>query len=522
MRKEIFYLAMAIVVTFIFGCNGSPDTNEGQITGKDNTYTGPPYTVQVDEIVVPGLPDLHSYTHAIYEDKIVMFGGRTSGLHSSNYYFQTARSNENIYVINTKHWSSPLTWQIDSMPYKNINLSGRPPFPINKSVFIANNAEFFTNNNVLYVLGGLLGSAHQNPITLSEITAINLPDFIDYVTSNGKKIMKPNSIRQLRDTSFALTGAEISMMDNKIYLVFGWNYTANSDYYSHQIKSFTITDNGYQLMPGAITSWSDGHSNGLDSVNEGAYRRRDGSMSAMIDPTDGTNMLLYYAGVFKVGLVNFTSPVWINKNGAKEIDFTMRGNIYTCQVIPVYSKSRKESYATLMGGMTNATYPTSGSVPIELNKENAPIIDTAGRVSNATFAPFTNRFTTIRVKENHEFTQYLLPDSFPATAVSYTIPASATDTVSPFNKDTVIKAGSVMYSGAESEMHWNLNKKYLMPNGVVNYDALMADSVNGASVGYLYGGILSSYANILFVRSSFHYSVASNRLFRVRILPLKK
>ncbi|HKC68579.1 MAG TPA: hypothetical protein VKG26_10135 [Bacteroidia bacterium] len=528
MKKLNLFFGTALASAFLLSSCGPTKTTESSPTTTDTTTV--PYTIKVDEIVVPGLPDLHSYTHAIYEDKIVMFGGRTSGLHTINYFFQKTRSNDSIYVVDTKQWKDPENWVVQAIQYKEIASFLSSKSKIDLRFFRANNAEFFTKNNMLYVFGGLHGDRDSTPTTLPYLSAIDLKSLVMAVNMLTTKapdfhLLPPSWIRQIKDTSFALTGAEIDVMDNKVYLAFGWNYTGTTpgnavDFYSHQVKSFTLSDDGKNMRVGPITSWNDGHANGADSVNEGIYRRRDGSMSPMIDPADNSDMLLYYAGVFKGGIINYTSPVWINQSGAKEIDFTMRSNIYTCQVIPVYSKNRKESYATLLGGMKNAAFIkiANQQFPVKLTDSTAPIIDTAGRVNNFSFAPFTNQFTTIRIDSLHNFTQYLLADSFPATATAYKFPGSDSD---PNLKDTTINKGTAMFNGAESEMHWNLNKKYLMNNGVINYDVLMADSVNGASIGYLHGGILSLFPNVLNT-NSFHYSVASNRLFKVRIVPLKK
>lgn len=526
MKKITLLFTPVLASLFLLGSCGSNKTTETTTTSDSTTTV--PYTVKVEEIVVPGLPDLHSYTHAIYEDKIVMFGGRTSGLHSFNYLFQSTRSNDSIYVVDTKKWSEPTSWVVHAMNYKDLVTKNK----ISLRPFRANNAEFFTRDNKLYVFGGLYGDRKDTPVTLPYLTAINLPIFINSVITKSKTPIELGAIRQLTDTSFALTGGEISVMGNKVYLAFGWNYRGvlpagnDTDYYSHQVKSFTLTDEGKESeLVGPITSWNDGHSNAIDTnafANEGQFRRRDGSMSPMIDPANGEQMLLYYAGVFKGGATNFTTPVWITSTDATEQTFEMRSNIYTCQVIPVYSSSRKQSFGTLLGGMKNATYipQQNQSFPMLLTANNAPfnIVDSA-TLNNFTFAPFSNQFTTVRIDSNHNFTQYLLADSFPVTAVSYTLPAAS---VAPFNHDTVIPAGSAMFNGAESEMHWNLDKKYLMPNGVVNYDAFVTDFPNGGSVGYLHGGILSSYPNILQIKNSFHYSMASNRLFRVKIVPLAK
>ncbi len=533
MSKKLLLFGMALMMAFVFSCKNSPETKAG------NTETKPPYTIQLEEIVVPNLPDLHSFTHGIYQDKIVLIGGRTSGLHAFSYTFAHSLSNDSVFVIDTKNWADPQKWTIKSLHFSKIILPNQEDSAkfvtqlqspqmmkfLDKRVFYSNNAEFYTKNNVLYLYGGLIGgpnkSANSNPTTAPYLTAINLPDIIDLV--EGNKALKANSIRQLYDTSFGITGGEIEIMNNKTYLVFGWHYdNANSQqYYSHQIKSFTITDDGTTLTPSAITSWNDGYPNDTDAAvaDNGIYRRRDGTMSAMINPANDSNILLYYAGVFKSGATNFTSVVRITDNGAKEIDsnsFTMRSNIYTCQVVPVFSKSRKESYASLIGGITNTTFNAegAGNYPIKLTEKTAKIIDTIGKSQNFTFVPFTNRISTVCLNAKGELSQYMLADSFPPSKNTYHF------------KDDSVKAGGALYNGAESELLWTMDSKYLV-NGMINYDALIATNKDGATVGYIYGGILSSLPNVLAKGfpanqngGSLGYSKASNRLFRVKIVPL--
>ncbi len=531
MNKSLLLFGMTTLLAFNFSCKS---TQESKV---ENTDEKPPYTIQVEEIVVPGFPDLHSFTHGIYQDKIVLIGGRTSGLHAFSYTFAHSLSNDSIFVIDTKGWGEPTKWTIKGLHYTQIVLpsdsqgvqsgvvaalqSPQMMKVVDKKVFFSNNAEFYTKNNVLYLYGGLIGgpnkSVNSNPTTAPYLTAINLPDLINLVDSN--KALKANSIRQLYDTSFAITGGEIDNLNNKTYLVFGWHYdnTNSIQYYSHQIKSFTITDDGTTLTPSAITSWSDGFPNDTDgnAPDNGVYRRRDGTMSTMINPANDSNLLLYYAGVFKNGATNFTSVVKITSNGANVIDsnsFTMRSNIYTCQVVPVFSKSRKESYATFLGGITNTTFNGNGAgnYPIKLTQATAPIIDTAGKTNNFTFVPFTNRFSTVCMNAKGELSQYMLADSFPNTKVSYKLP------------DTTISAPANMYNGAESELLWTMDSKYMV-NGMINYDSLIANNNSGATVGYIYGGILSVLPNILAESNgngSHKYSIGSNRLFRVKIVPL--
>ncbi len=538
MKKISIYSMALSLIMIAAGCNNN---GEKETVSADG-YSGPPYTVQLVEYVNEKLPDLHSYTHATYKDKIVMIGGRTNGLHGGTYQFNRANSNKTIYVIDTKNWAEPTAWNVFSMPAGKVMLPG-----INTAQLIANNAEFFTDDSVLYIVGGLLGAnvptklkvlnnpqsgvvfdltaksddgkAPTGPITLPYITAVDLPALINMVIDN-KASMPANSIRQVMDSSLAVTGGELSVIDKTVHLVFGWDFSTpavgTGDLYTHQIRTFTYKDDGTTLTISPVsvckTCW-DGES---DTSNTGNFRRRDGSLSAMIDPADGSLGLLYYSGVFKNGNTNFDSPVWIGKDAAAEQPFVMRSNVYTCQVVPVYSKLNKASYATLLGGMKNAEYNGGPlQVPVALTATNAPIIATDSK-NPFDHIPFSNQFSTVMVDEKHNYSQYLLADSFPNTTTAFILPASAKDSVGA----VTLPAGSVAYNGSESELIWTLNSN-IMPNGVVDYDAFIKANPKGASVGYLHGGILSALTNVFGAKAA-HFSVASNRIFAVKIVPIGK
>lgn len=533
MKRTILYFIVIMVTTI--SCNN----NSEKETDAAAAYAGPPYTVQLVEYVNEKLPDLHSYTHAIYKDKIIMLGGRTNGLHGISYQFDRSNSNKLIYVIDTKNWAEPTAWDVFSMPADKVTEPN-----INTTQLIANNAQFFTDDSVLYIVGGLLGAnvptklkvpdnpqsgvvlavttartedgkAPAGPVTLPYMTAVNLPALINMVMNNTAS-MPANSLRQVLDTSLAVTGGELSAIDKTVHLVFGWDFSFNGDLYTHQVRTFTYNDDGKTLTISPVTVCKSCWDGQPDTSTTGNFRRRDGSMSNMIDPADGSQALLYYAGVFKDGDTNFDSPVWIGKDAAAEQPFVMRSNVYTCQVVPVYSKANKTSYATLLGGMKNANY-TGGPItsPVALTAANAPIIATDSK-NPFDHIPFSNQFSTIMVDGKHNFSQYLLADSFPNTKTAFILPASPKDSVGA----VMLPAGSVAYNGAESEMIWTLQTT-MLPNGVVDYDAFIKANPKGAAVGYLHGGILSALANVFGAKAA-HFSVASNRIFAVKIVPAGK
>jgi len=506
-----------------------------------NNVTAPPYTIQLVEYANPNLPELHSHTHAVIDDKIIMLGGRTNGLHTSTYNLSLVNTNKFVYIIDTHNWSDSVgSWTVYKAPDSLIAGSFT-------DAFRTNNAEFYTEKNVLYVVGGLRGAKTETRLsvagnvssrvrldstsistktkdttlpskTLPTITAINLKDIVNSVMN--LTAMPLGAIRQTTDSSFAITGGELEIMDKKVHLVFGWSFSTSdvADYYSHQIRTFTVQDDGKALSISKVsvcpTCW-DGVPQ-FDTVatinNSGDYRRRDGSMSAAIDPATGRDALQYYAGVFKKGATNFDNPVWITKDSAGVVKFTMRSNVYTCQVIPVYSKSIGEFYATLLGGMRNATY-NGGSIksPVELTDKNAPLNNTTDTF-NSNAIPYTNQLTTLVRDKQQQYKQYLLPDSFPLLNHDLSYQKS--------ESTKVIKAGTLTYNGAESIFISTLNKNVL-PNGVIDYDAFILANPTGGKIGYLQGGILSVADNAFAAGIQQKVTFASNRIFAVKIVPIK-
>jgi hypothetical protein len=534
MQKKLLYVLCLFLLLNSWACSSGDKTQ----LSSGTPYAGPPYTIQLEEYVNPSLPDLHSYTHATFEDKIVMIGGRTNGLHGGRYNFERRHSNDIIFVINTNNWASPDKWTVKSLSSESPLITGSAA-GLNLEQFNVNNAQFFTEDSVLYIVGGLLGSgmptqlkqannpqsgvvfapapksknikandASDEPTTLPYLTAITLPALIN--TVNNGVPLQPGSIRQVKDDQLAVTGGELELIGNTVKLVFGWNFSfTGGDLYTHEIRSFTYTDNGKTLTISPITVCATCWDNEPDTSKTGDFRRRDGSMSAMIDPANGKEAMVYYAGVFKNGDTNFDNPVWIGSDEAKEESFVMRSNVYTCKVVPAFSPSRQQSYATLMGGMKNALYTGGPSaIPVLLNDNNTKI---TSKPDDFSTIPFSNQMTTLMIDKQHQYSQYLLPDSFPATKVVY-----------PFPDTTALPANSNPYNGAESELIWTLGSKDgRMPNGVVNYDDFIKAYPNGGSIGYLHGGILSMVENAFNNKNQGQVTRASNRIFSVKIVPLK-
>ncbi|HHG86383.1 MAG TPA: hypothetical protein ENJ82_16650, partial [Bacteroidetes bacterium] len=304
------YFLYVIAVSMLFSCEPTPQAKvEPDSTPKKAAYSGPPYTIKLEEFVNPAIPGLHSYIHAVYEDKLIMIGGRTNGLHM-NYNFSLEHANQKIYVVDTRNWGDPSDWEVHSMAYSQVK-------GIDNAQFRSNNAQFFQEKGVLYIVGGLEyanvatsarhregkvelilapgktldGKPAKAPTTLPYMTAVNLDDLVLAVMSSGT--LAPPNVRQVKNDSLAVTGGELEVIKGKVFLVFGWNFGANTADYTHEIRTFTYSDDGNTLGLGPITVCPTCWDGETPPSNLGNFRRRDGSMSPIIDVRDESEGLMF-------------------------------------------------------------------------------------------------------------------------------------------------------------------------------------------------------------------------------------
>ncbi len=517
--KKIGLLLFAAGSFLLYSCGGEKENSNVEVGIPRYSV---PYSIELIEHLNPNLPNLHSFVHATYEDKIVLIGGRRLGLHSINYNFTEQSANKVIYVLDTHGWQTPENWTVDSARYNKVaktDPSSGFNFPEH---LYANNMEFFSKNNVVYMIGGVLTTNSQQGFSPEVMTAVNLPDLISAV--KGSTPMPVGAVRQTTNSVLDLTGGELGVLRDTVYLFFGWNVNN----YSHQIRSFTYTDDipnkklSIQFNPLCNTCW-DGVTDTCSvssACNIGNFRRRDGSMSAMIDPSSTSPFFMYYSGVFKNGNTNFDTPIWVTNNSAVEQSFQMRGNVYTCKVVSTYSSKLKSSFATLLGGITNVKYANDVALPALLSAANSTVF--VPDTNNFLTVPFSNRFTTLSIDEKKTIRQFLLPDSFPITQAPITLPTYTFTKV----KDSTftVPKGSRVFNGAESEIFWNYPQNLNLGNDIIDLDGLFAQNQQGSSVGYLYGGILSVVPNVnMNNKTNFQsrVTIASNRIFEIKIVPVK-
>ncbi|MBL7923075.1 MAG: T9SS type A sorting domain-containing protein [Bacteroidia bacterium] len=340
-----------------------------------------------------------------------------------------------------------------------------PLTPLSQSLqdqLSATNMEFHQEGNYLYIVGGYgYSTAQASKITFGNLTAVDVPAVINAVMTGTAY---DTFFRQISDVQFAVTGGHLKKINNTFYLIAGNRFDGNynpmggpsyTQVYTEAIRKFNLTDNGTTI---SITH--------LPEVIDALHlHRRDYNAVPQILP-DGAEGITVFSGVFQPAIdLPFLNSVDIDSLGhSVNTTFQQYYNHYHCAVLPLYSASANEMHSVFFGGI--AQYYDSSGVLVQDN--NVPFVKTIARVTRNSAGAMA---------------EYKLPLEMPG----------------------------LMGSGAEfipvlSVPRYN--------NDVFKLDDFIADST---LVGYIYGGISSTAANIFFTNTGTESS-ASSQVFKVYVL----
>ncbi len=394
-----------------------------------------PFTISLEALQINGLPGLQSFACAQYNGKWLIACGRLDGLHKAmgmgmmGAPFPTSGSNNKLLVIDpvTKQfWSASLTTLATDI----------------QEQLSSTNPEFFQDSDYLYIAGGYgYKSAVGKHVTFDKLIAISLPDAINSIVTGAPV---SNSIRQISDTLFQVTGGEMGKIGSNYFLVGGHNFDGTYHHmngmgmftqtYSNQIRTFRITDNGGIIVIDSVKVVT-------DEIN---LHRRDYNMVQQIMP-DGSEGLTVFSGVFQITLdLPFLNSVNITANGyAVNNAFAQYYNHYQCANAALYSSSENEMHTLFFGGI--AQYYDSAGILIADNQ--VPFVRTIARVTR---------------DSNGNMSEYKLATEMPA----------------------LLGAGSEFFLNPELP-HYS--------NDVVKLDSINEDTV---LLGYVLGGIQSPQPNV--------------------------
>lgn len=324
------------------------------------------------------------------------------------------------------------------------------------------NMEFHQEGNYLYIIGGYgYNTASSSRITFDNLTAIDVASVINAIIGGTSFT---NYFRQISDAQFAVTGGHLKKINNTFYLIGGnkfdgnYNPMGHSTYtqvYTDAIRKFNLSDDGTTIT---ITH--------LPTITDAAnLHRRDYNAVPQILP-DGAEGITAFSGVFQpsvdlpfLNCVNIDSTTYIVNNA-----FQQYYNHYHCAVLPLYAATSNEMHNVFFGGI--AQYFDSLGVLVQDN--NVPFVKTIARVTR---------------NSSGIMAEYKLPIEMPS----------------------LLGAGSE-FIPIESVPHYN--------NEVLKLDDFTADTT---LVGYIYGGISSTAANIFFTNTGTESS-ASSEIFKVYVI----
>ncbi|MBK9735623.1 MAG: T9SS type A sorting domain-containing protein [Saprospiraceae bacterium] len=385
-------------------------------------------------------------------------GGRLDGLHRRQPFAAFDAAGHNNQLIVV----DPVTQQKWSAPLSSLPTSL-------KEQLSSTNMEFYQEGDYLYLIGGYgYSNTSDDHITYPNLSAVRVPDVINAVINRTSFISK---FRQITDTMFAVTGGYLNKINTTYYLTGGQKFMGRYNpmgpdhgpgfiqIYTNAIRKFTISDNGVTLSVNHLPEI-------IDATN---LHRRDYNVVPQILPT-GQEGLTAFSGVFQVGVdLPFLNCVNIDSTGHTFNNaFSQYYNHYHCAHIPLYSASNNEMHTLFFGGI--AQYYDSLGILVQDN--NVPFVKTIARVTR---------------DASGTMAEYKLPIEMPS----------------------LLGAGSEFIS-VEELPQFN--------NGVFKLDDFTDDST---LVGYIYGGISSTAANIFFTNTGLQSS-ASSQIFKVFVIKNSK
>lgn len=413
-----------------------------------------PFEILLKPLNISGLSGAQAYAFGQHNGKWLIIGGRLDGLHRRQPFAAfDVAGNNNQLTV-----VDPVTKQKWSAPLMSL------PAGLQEQLS-ATNMEFFQEGDYLYLIGGYgYSNTAADHITYPKLTSVKVPDVINAVI-NGNSFS--NYFRQITDQQFAVTGGYLNKIYNTFYLTGGQRFDGRynpmgpdhgpgfSQIYTNAIKKFTINDDGVNLSVTHLPPI-------IDAAN---LHRRDYNVVPQIMPNRQEG-LTAFSGVFQVNddlpylnCVNIDSTGYSVNNA-----FSQYYNHYHCAHIPLYSATDNKMHNVFFGGI--ARYYDSAGVLVQNN--NVPFVKTIARVTR---------------EANGLMAEYKLPVEMPA----------------------------LLGAGSEFIPAGNLPR---YNNDVLKLDEFTADTT---LVGYIYGGISSSAANIFFTNNGTQSS-ANSQVFKVFVI----
>lgn len=413
-----------------------------------------PFEIRLEEIKVEGFKGLHSYSWARHENRILLVGGRTDGLHRRQPFaaFRPDDNNIELLVLDMEKRS------IYSRPVNGLPVSMAEQLQ-------STNMQFLQEGNDLVLTGGYGYSASTGDhITYPYLINIRVSETIDAILKNRDPLP---FITQVRNEQMAVSGGRMAVLDGRYYLVGGHRFDGRynphgpdhgpgfSQQYTNQVRSFRL--NRKQAIP-AVENYQ-----ALTDSN--LLHRRDYNLVAGIHE-NGKEQLTIFSGVFQYEQdIPYTNLTDITGDAIREVKgFEQQFNHYHTASLSVYQEKTGQSFTMFFGGLSLNTVLQDGST-----KRDEQV-------------PFVNHVSVV-ARTKSRVSEFILPWRLPAFlgAAAEFIPAG----------NGIFGTGGILHA-----------------NRLSGRQEVLA--------GYIIGGIESTAPNVFFSQGN-ALSKASSRIFRVYI-----
>lgn len=349
----------------------------------------------------------------------------------------------------------PILQQVWSAPLTSL--------PINiREQLSSTNPNFFQDGNTLYYMGGYgYSSTAGDHITYNKLTAIDVQETINAIISGTAF---ENYFTQITDEDFAVSGGHLEKIYSTFYLVGGHRFEGRynpmnnptfTQVYTNQIRKFNLQKSGNTILVEKLPYLTDAEN----------LHRRDYNVSEQILP-NGQEGLIAFSGVFRADIdLPYLNCVSIDSTGyTVNPNFSQYYNHYHCANLGIYDSLRNQMHTFFFGGI--AQY--YDSIGILTQNNNVPFVKTIARVT---------------VDSTGNMAEYKLPVEMPD------------------------------YLGAGAEFISNPNLP-IYENNVIKLNNCLQDTIQ---LGYIFGGIVSSGANIFWTNDGTQSS-ASSDLYKVSLI----
>lgn len=324
------------------------------------------------------------------------------------------------------------------------------------------NSEFFQKENELYLIGGYGFSAKVNDhITFPFLTVVSVSELISAVINKSDLT---SYFKQIYDEKFAVTGGQLQVIDDVFFLIGGQRFDGRynpmnnptfTQTYTNSIQKFTL---GFENDTLKVNHLS-------EIINDNYLHRRDFNALPQIFSEEKQGIIAF-SGVFQKEVdLPYLNALVIDADSFKvQPSFAQYYNHYHCASISLFDKNYSSMHNLFFGGIAQY-YDSSGFL---VQDNDVPFVKTISRV---------------------------------------------TYNASGWMQEYKLHAEMPYYLGAASEL---IPDPSLLSYGneVVKLNEIVKDTT---LLGYIYGGINSSAANIFWINTGIE-SKASDMIYPVYLI----